>query len=132
MNKLTGKITAIQSSDNISLISIDIGGDTFSSLILEGTKGPANYKTGDTVSVLFKETEVGIAKNLTGMISLRNRFKSSIRKIEKGKILTSILLSYKSYVVGSIISTPSADRLGLKEGDEVEWLVKSNEVTLMK
>lgn len=132
MNKLTGTITEIQSSDHISLITVDVGGDVFSSIVLEGTHGPVHYKTGDTVSLLFKETEVGIGKNLSGMISLRNRFKSSVTNIEKGKILTKVALSYKNHAIGSIISTSSANRLELKENDEVEWLVKSNEVTLMK
>src|SRR5688572_169059 len=99
MNKLTGKITDIQSSENVSLITVDIAGDIFSSVILEGSKDPANYRIGDAVSVLFKETEVGIGKNLSGMLSLRNRFKSTITKIQKGKILTKIGLRYKNHTI---------------------------------
>ena len=132
MNKLTGKIVGIQSSDNISLIDIDVRGNIFSSIILEGKKGQSHYTIGDEVGVLFKETEVGIAKNLTGMISFRNRFKSRITKIEKGKILTKVTLDHPNGTIGSIISTSSAERLGLKEMDDVEWLIKSNEVMLMK
>ncbi len=132
MNKLKGKIIDVQSSDNISMIYVDVDGDTLSSIVLEGKKTPSNYKVGDSVTLLFKETEVGIGKDLTGMISLRNRFKSIIKKIEKGPILAKITLTYKKHTLESIISTRSTDQMKLKEKEEVEWLVKTNEVTLMK
>jgi len=132
MNKLEGKIVEIQSSQNISMVKIDIDGDVFSSIILEGMSGPSNYKLNDSTAILFKEAEVGIAKGLTGRISLRNRFKAIIKKIEKAPILAKITLRYRKYDIESIITTLSAEQLELKENEEVEWLVKANEVTLMK
>ena len=132
MNKLKGKIKDIHSSDNISLVHVDVDGDVFSSIVLEGKKGPANYKVNDNVALLFKETEVGLAKDMTGMISLRNRFKAVIKKIDKGSILAKVTLAYKACSIESIISAQSAVQMKLKEKDEVEWLVKTNEVTLMK
>ncbi len=132
MNKLKGKIIDIQSSDTISIVYVDVQGDVFSSIILEGKKGPSNYKIKDQVTLLFKETEVGLAKDLTGMISLRNRFKATIKKIEKGPILTKITLTYQDQTIESIISSQSAIQMKLKDKEEIEWLVKTNEVTLMK
>ncbi len=132
MNKLKGKIKDIQSSDNISIIHVDVEGDVFSSIVLEGKMGGANYKIKDAVTLLFKETEVGIAKDLTGMISFRNRFKSVVTKIDKGPILAKVTLRYRSHTIESIISTQSVLQMKLKDKEEVEWLVKTNEVTLMK
>ncbi len=132
MNKLKGKIKDIQSSDNISIIHVDVEGDVFSSIVLEGKKGGANYKIKDDVTLLFKETEVGIAKDLTGMISFRNRFKSVITKVDKGPILAKVTLRYRNHTIESIISTQSVLQMKLKDKEEVEWLVKTNEVTLMK
>jgi molybdate transport system regulatory protein len=132
MNKLKGKIVDIQSSDHISIIHVNVDGDVLSSIVLEGKKGPSNYKVKDSVTLLFKETEVGLAKNLTGMISLRNRFKATIKKIDKGPVLAKITLNYKNHVIESIISAQSATQMKLKDKEEVEWLVKTNEVTLMK
>lgn len=132
MNKLKGKIVSIESSDNMSIIRVDVNGDVLSSIVLEGKKGPTHYKIKDPVTLLFKETEVGIAKDLTGMISLRNRFKSMITKIEKGPILAKITLNYNDRTIESVISAQSAIEMKLKIGEEVEWLVKTNEVTLMK
>ena len=57
MNKLKGKIVDIQSSDNISIVHVDVDGDILSSIVLEGKKSPSNYKINDSVTLLFKETE---------------------------------------------------------------------------
>jgi len=132
MNKLKGKIVNIQSSDHLSIIHVDVDGDVFSSILLEGKKSPVNYKIKDPVTLLFKETEIGLAKNLSGMISLRNRFKAVVKKIDKGPILAKIAMNYKGNTIESIITTQSAEDMKFKEKDEVEWLVKANEVTLMK
>ena len=132
MNKLKGKIVNIQSSDNISIIHVDVDGDILSSIVLEGKNGPTNYTIKDNVTLLFKETEVGLAKDLSGMISLRNRFKATIKKIDKGPILAKITMHYKNHTIESIISAQSASQMKLKNSEEVEWLVKTNEVTLMK
>jgi molybdate transport system regulatory protein len=132
MNKLTGHIVLVESSEHMSMVDIDVDGDVFSSIVLETPDTASYLKQGGSVCLLFKETEVSIAKNLTGLISLRNRFKATISKIEKSDLLTKVFLNYKSNVIVSIISTRSASKLELKEGDSVEWLVKTNEVSLIK
>ena len=131
MNTLKGRIADIQSSDVISLIGVDVDGDILSAVVLEGKKGILNYKKGELVQVIFKETEVGLAKNLSGLISFRNRFPAKIQTIDKGSILTKISLDYKGHRIVAIISTKSAEEMKLKESDAVEWLVKTNEVSLM-
>lgn len=89
-------------------------------------------KIGEIVSILFKETEVSIAKNLSGGISLRNRITSTIKSMKKGKILSEIVLDYKDKEVTSIITRRSCDDLELCVGDKVVGLVKSNEVAIAK
>lgn len=130
MNKLIGKIILIESSQHMSMVDIDVEGDVFSSIVLETPATAPYLKQGNSITLLFKETEVSIGKNLTGLISLRNRFKATIRRIEKSDILSKVFLSYKNKEMISIISTRSAQKLGLADGDEVEWLVKTNEVSL--
>jgi len=130
VNKLTGKIILIESSPHMSMVDIDVEGDVFSSIVLETPASAPYLQKGNTVTLLFKETEVSIGKNLSGMISLRNRFKSTIKRLEKSDILTKVFLNYRSKEIVSIISTRSAQKLGLIDGDQVEWLVKTNEVSL--
>ena len=130
MNQLNGTIVNIQSSPEISIVEVDVSGDVFSALVLETPSTAAYLTAGSKIGIIFKETEVSIAKGLTGAISLRNRFQARVKKIEKHEILATIFLEYKANRISSVISTKSADRLDLKEGDDVEWLVKTNEVSL--
>ena len=132
MNKLLGKITNIESSEHISIVDIDVEGDLFSSVIIETPETADYLKIGNEVFMLFKETEVSIGKALSGNLSLRNRLTSKIKTIEKGKVLTKIVLDYKGKDIVSVITTRSTNKLDLKVGDEVQGLVKANEVTIMK
>ena len=132
MNQLTGKIISIESSATMSIFDIDVDGDILSAVVVETPQTAAYLKIGERVTLAFKETEVAIAKNLTGMISLRNRVKATIQNIQTEKILTKITLQSKTAKVTSIISTRSSQRMNLKIGDEIEWLVKTNEMSVIK
>ena len=114
------------------MVDIDVDGDVFSSIVLETPASAPYLKQGGAVTLAFKATEVSISKNLSGLISLRNRFKATIKALEKSDLLTKVILNYKRWEVVSIISSRSAQKLALIEGDEVEWLVKTNEVSLIR
>lgn len=130
MNKLIGKVILIESSPHMSMVDIDVNGDVFCAIVLETPLSAAYLKQGGQVALLFKETEVSIAKNLSGLISLRNRFRATVKSLERSVLLTKVILTYKSGTIVSMITTRSVDKLGLIVGDEVEWLVKTNEVSL--
>ena len=132
MNKLQGKIMNIESSEHISIVDIDVEGDLFSTVIIETPETTDYLRIGKEVFMLFKETEVSIGKALSGNLSLRNRLKSKIKTIEKGTVLTKITLDYKGKDIISVITTRSTNKLDLKVGDEVQGLVKANEVIIMK
>lgn len=132
MNKLQGRIIHIESSPHMSLVDVDVDGDIFYSIVLETPETADYLRKGERITLLFKETEVSIARNLAGEISLRNRFKAVIARIERSQILTKVILNYKKTEIISIISTRSSDRLGLRPGDAVEGLVKTNEVSLLR
>lgn len=132
MNRLTGLISKIQQSGAILLVDVDVDGHSFSAMLIESATQPEWLQTGNTIELIFKETEVSLAKNLSGLISMRNRMKCMVQQIERGALLSKISLKFKGYTVTSAITTRSVDSLDLKIGDEVEALVKANEVSLMK
>nr|WP_246464569.1 TOBE domain-containing protein [Undibacterium seohonense] len=77
--------------------------------------------------------EVAIAKNLQGQISLRNRFPGKIVGLEIGKVLTRVVFVIAgSYLINSVITSRSAHKLALSLGDDIEGLVKSNEMNLLR
>ncbi|HEY4784947.1 MAG TPA: TOBE domain-containing protein [Bacteroidales bacterium] len=132
MNKLIGTITNIQQAGAIILADIEVYGQPVSAMLIDSNEQREWLKAGNTVTVVFKETEVSIGKGLSGKISLRNRFLCHIVSIRKGELLSEIHLKFGLYNLTSVITTRSVESLELKEGEEVEALVKANEVSLMK
>lgn len=132
MNKLTGVITQIQNAGAIMLVDIDVDGHAFSSLLIESTVNPIWIHMGNTIDLVFKETEVTLAKNLSGRISMRNHMFCRVMHIERGNLLSNITLQFQNYAIMSSITTRATDSLNLKVGEEIEALVKANEVALMQ
>ena len=132
MNKLSGVITQIQHSGAIILVDMDVDGHGFSALLIESVNQPDWLLTGNAVDLVFKETEVSLAKDLSGMISMRNRMKCRVIDLDRGALLSKVTMQFQNYQVVSAITSRSVDSLQIKIGDEVEALVKSNEVSLMK
>lgn len=132
MNKLRAKIINIESSEYISLVDLQANGDLFSCVIIETPETAEYLKINNEVYILFKETEVSIGKNLSGQISLRNRLQAKIKHIEKGPVLSELILDYKGIEIGSVITTRSVNKLDLNIGDPVAGLIKANEVSIME
>ena len=132
MNRISGIISNIQHSGAILLVDIDVEGHGFSAMLIDSTIHPEWLAEGNSVDIIFKETEVALAKNLSGIISMRNRMKCTVQQIELGELLSKISLQFQNNQIISAITTRSAIALDLKIGDEVEALVKANEISLMK
>jgi molybdate transport system regulatory protein len=132
MNKLPGTVTNIQQSGAILLVDVEVEQQMFSAMLIESVQQPEWLVVGHGVDVVFKETEVSLAKNLSGQISMRNRMKCTVAAIEWGDLLSKIKLNFRSFTVASAITTRAVDSLKLEIGEEVEALVKANEVSLMR
>ena len=132
MNTLRGRITAIESNDHVSLVDVEVSGDSFTATLLETPEDAPYLRVGNVVDVLFKETEVSLAKNLSGLISLRNRVQTTVKQVRSGVILSEVVLDYRGRTISSIITTRSIKRLDIKPGDEIEAMVKANEMTLLE
>ena len=132
MNKLRGRILKVESNDHVSLVDVDVNGDVFTATLLETAEDAPYLKAGNVVDLLFKETEVSLAKGLTGLISLRNRVSTTVKVVRSGVILSEVEMDYRGQRISSIITTRSIARLDIKPGDEVEALVKANEMTLLE
>ncbi len=132
MNKLKGRIEKISFFENLSFVEVKVGKEIFKSVVIETPETSPYLKIGNEVFLLFKETEVAVGKDCTGKISLSNQIPCKIKKIKKGKILTQITLSFEVFEINSIITTFSADKLSLKEGEDVIAFIKANEISLME
>lgn len=132
MNILTGIITQIQQSGAILLVDVAVDGQGFSALLIESATRPEWLEKSNTIDLVFKETEVSLAKNLSGLISMRNRMLCQVLQVERGELLSKISLQFQQHRITSAITTRAVDSLQIVVGDTVEALVKANEVSLMK
>jgi molybdenum-pterin binding domain len=132
MNKLNGIIANIQQAGAIMLVDIKVENHLFSAMLIASDEENSWLKTGNRVDVVFKETEVSLAKGLSGQISLRNRMLCTVRSLDKGELLSKVTMDFMGYTIVSVITTRSVEALNIQHGDEVEALVKANEVSLMK
>lgn len=131
MNQLSARIHQIETDGHLSLVTLSVGQTFCSALVLDTPETAAYLRVGQAIQMVFKETEVGIGKELQGGLSLRNRFPGPITSLEQGKILTKLQLDFQGSLLTSVITTVSALALDLHVGQRVEGLVKSTDITLM-
>lgn len=131
MNTLSGHIAAIEAHGSVAIVDVAVASHSFTATLLGSAAQLACWEIGQPVQLLFKETEVALAKNLSGQISMRNRLPGIVSAIETGQLLTRVLLDMDGIVISSVITSRSARGLQLAVGDRVEGLVKSNEMSLM-
>jgi len=130
MNHLPGRIVGLEMADGITLVNVDVAGVVLSAFWV-GPHNPAQpLQAGDSVRLLFQEVEVSLARDLGGIVSIRNRLPCTVTYMRPGQLLTRVGLDFAGHALESIITTRSADRLALAPGMAVEALVKSNEMTI--
>ncbi len=132
MNRLKGKILAIQRSGELVRADIECADTMLTAFVMGSAQEGFLEKEGSEVWVLFKESEVALAKDFSGQISLRNRFEGRIESIERAELLAQIVIRYGEDTIISIISRRACDAMELKTGESVTALVKANEITLME
>jgi len=141
MNKLSGEIKEIQTADNLSLVKVYVDGITFTSIVIDTPATNPGLRIGNLVSILFKETEVIIARAPLPAISVQNRMECIIHDIHSGELLCELTLHLVDGMPGgtsgevgeirSIITRNACDQLDLRVNDRVIALVKTNEISLL-
>ena len=131
MNRLPGRIAAIETCGSIALVDVDAVGLKLTATLVGAGALTDSWRPGMAVTLLFAETEVALAKNLSGLISMRNRLPGRIVALERGTVLTKVTLDIAGQRVVSVITTRSSHTLALQEGEPVEALVKANEMGVM-
>ena len=131
MNSLKGHIKEVQVNGSLSLVTVVLSDQIlFKAIIIETPETAAYLTAGHLVKVLFKETEVIIGKDIKHLISLQNQLRGVIIRIERGLLLSNILINTPVGDISSILTTNAVDQLGLEEELTVCAMVKTNEIML--
>lgn len=131
MNSLKGNIHNIEENGNLSLVTVKISPDILIKTIIVETPNSASYlREKHPINVLFKETEVVIGTDVDHDISLQNRIPGIICDIQKGALLSKIVIKTNVGLIESIISTRATNTLKLTLDQRVRAMIKLNEIML--
>lgn len=130
MNTLLGNIIEINTEGSLSLVKIKVQNSVLTSIVIDTPETAPYLQTGNSIQLLFKETEVILAKNITGVISLQNKMDCTIDSFEKGTLLCKIIMRFGTYTMASVITRAAFDQLAIQENDEITAMIKTNEISL--
>jgi molybdate transport system regulatory protein len=132
MNVLKGKIAEVRVNGELSIVRVDVGGHLLSSIVIDTPETAHYLMRGEEVKVIFKETEVIIATGSTDGISLRNKFRGKVERIDSDILLSKLTINTPVGDITSIITSNAVAELGVSEGSEVTAMIKTNELILSK
>jgi molybdopterin-binding protein len=127
MSKLIATIKKINNIDNLNIVEFEFLGTTLKMMSLDLS---SNIQIGKKVRLSVKPSNISIAKNFTGEISLSNQLVAIIQNIENGKLLSSVSLKISDFLLESIITVDSSKRMNLQIGDEVKILIKASNLSI--
>jgi len=128
MNRIDAIVTAIDSFENITIVSFQAAGQPMRMMALELNK---SLVVGSKVTLGVKASHIALAKELKGQLSISNQLSVTIESIENGKLLSSIKLSFGGHLLESIITRISAQEMNLQTGERVAALIKSSELSIL-
>lgn len=132
MNRIEVTIKQVMNSGGIIMVDMEEAGLTMTALLIDTPQNPVWLQEGNRIYAVFKETEVSIAKDFSGKISLRNKIPCRVEQIQRGELMSIVHMTFRNYSIQSAITTRSVDMLALQDGDEVTAMIKANEITLMQ
>ena len=127
MSQLVATIKKINSVDNLNIVEFDFNGLTLKMMSLDLN---ADVQVSKKVKLSVKPTNISIAKNLIGEISLSNQIVATIENLENGQLLSSVSLKVHNTLLESIITVDSSKRMNLKIGEVVTILIKASNLSI--
>ena len=127
MSQLVATIKKINSVDNLNIVEFDFNGLTLKMMSLDLN---ADVQVGKKVKLSVKPTNISIAKNLIGEISLSNQIVATIENLENGQLLSSVSLKVHNTLLESIITVDSSKRMNLQIGESVTILIKASNLSI--
>jgi molybdopterin-binding protein len=130
MNILKGTIEKVEVSGNLILVQTRVGDLIFKSIEIETPESATYLEVGKSIQIMFKETEVIIAKGEVSPISLQNRIRGIVKSVDSGSLISKLTIQTTVGDIQSIITSNSVQRLQAFPGEEVTALIKTNEIML--
>jgi molybdate transport system regulatory protein len=122
LNRVFGEIVKIDYKDNFSVVEVNTKLGNLLVVVLETPETASYLKEMNYINLLFNPAELLIFKIKDE--NLLNMFDCKIIEIEKGKLLSNILLEKNGIKLESIVLTKQVNKYNLKIGDKVFCHIK--------
>lgn len=129
MSQLIATIKNIKNIDSLNIVEFGFYNHTLKMVSLNLNK---QITINKKVKLSIKPTNILIAKNFQGEISISNQLKAKIVKVENGELLSSILLQIEDTILESIITVDSSKNMNLIENEEVIILIKASDLFIQE
>lgn len=126
MNILNATLTSITASEHLSILTASVGEDHFHLLLAE----QCHDEIKTPLTLAFKETEVILVSTPTATTA--NIQRAVVNKIEQGRVLSQITLTYHEATIIALVPTLTFDSLDIVEGKNVFWMVSPSEISLLR
>ena len=131
MNKFKARIEAVNIVDEFSMVSVRLGTAMLKVIITSPTE-KESLNDGRTVFLIFKETDISIAKKGGNLVSISNCLPAKVTAIEQGKLLCRLTTQFEDKIIKVVTTHEAIGRLNVSVGDAIELLIRANEIMLVE
>ena len=127
MNTIKGTVVSVNSANGVSEVEVKTPLGSVYALVLESPGEAEFVKENKQVKCIFKETEVLLLREKVSQINL---FEGTIKSLEKGRVLSMLVVDCKGEEIRVMLTSRQVDNLGLSKGTEVYMLLSPMHVVL--
>ncbi len=129
MNTIRAVVNRRESCESINIVNFLADKQSLSMISLELSK---EIREGVEVNLGVKSTNIALAKDFEGLLSLSNQLKVKISVLNFGVLLCSVKFEFAGDTLESIITKASAESMHLQIGDEITALIKSSDLSIIE
>jgi molybdate transport system regulatory protein len=131
-NRFDGTVESVTAGPAMTAVRTRLAsGPDITAAITSDAATDLKLAAGSAVQVLIKSTEVGVAVDPVGRVSIRNLLPGTVASVDQGTAMTVVKIDLMDGgVLTSAITSESAADLGLAPGMGITALVKSTDVSL--
>ena len=127
MSQFIATIKKINSIDSLNIVEFSFCNQTLKMMSLDLSK---DVQIDKKVKLSVNPSNIIIAKDFFGEISLSNQLVVTINSIENGELLSSVILNIENIYFESIITVDSSKRMNLQKGEDVTILIKASNLSI--
>jgi len=127
MNTIKGTVVSVNSANGLCEVEIKTPLGNVYAVVLKSPEEAEFVKENKRVKCVFKETEVLLLREKVSQINL---FEGTIRSLEKGLVLSMLVVDCKGEEIRVMLTSRQVDTLGLSQGTKVYMLLSPMHVVL--